>query len=115
MKKHHVGLFVVLPMLRSLLSCGPGKDHCNRGKVLLGSAASIIVQLVRRLTFLQLTCSQFQEVSAKQTSLQLLQDQYLHHAKDFGSLAGLQYCPCARVGDVLRSAGPLAMSSYHRR
>ncbi len=82
---------VVLPMLRSLLGCGPGKDHCNHAEVLLDSAASNLVQLVRRLTFLTLqsTCSQFQEVLAK-TSLQLLQDRYLHHAKDFGSLAGLQ-------------------------
>ena len=117
MRKHHVGMIVALPMLHSLLGCSPGKDHYNHAEVLLDSAASNLVQLVSRITFstLQLTCSQFQELSAKQTSLHLLQDPYLHHAKDFGSLAGLQQqCPCARWSDVLRSAGQLALSNYHR-
>lgn len=117
MRKHHVALIVVLPVLHSLLGCGPGTDHCNHPEVLLDGVASNLVQLVRRLTFwtLQLTCSQFQELSAKQTSVHLLQDPYLHHAKDFGSLAGLQlWCPCARLSDVLRSASQLALSNYHR-
>ncbi len=118
MRKPHVGLIVALPVLHSLLGCGPGKDHCNHAEVLLYSAASKLVQLVRLLTCLtlQLTCSQFEEVLAQPASLHLLQDPYLHHAMEFGSLAGLQqYCPCGRVGDVLPSAGQLALSNYQRK
>ena len=61
LRKHHVGLIVALPVLHSLLGCGPGKDHSNHAEVLLYSAASKLVQLVRMLTCLtlQLTCSQF--------------------------------------------------------
>lgn len=75
MRKHHVGLDVVLPMLRSLLGCVVGKDHWNNAEVLLDSAASDLVQLVRLLTDLtvQLTCTQLEDVLTKQTRLRLLQ------------------------------------------
>ncbi len=37
MRKPHVGLIVALPVLHSLLGCGPGKDHSNYAEVLLYS------------------------------------------------------------------------------